>query len=45
MIDDDLLGGIEPDDAGDEEGVPADLVELHEVIEWDAAVKAAEAEA
>jgi len=25
---------LEPDDAGDEEGVPAELVELHEVIEW-----------
>jgi hypothetical protein len=28
----------EPDDAGDEDGVPAELVELHEVLEWQAAV-------
>lgn len=31
----------EPDDAGDEGGVPADLVELHEVLEWQAALDAA----
>lgn len=24
----------EPDDAGDEDGVPTDLLELHEVLEW-----------
>lgn len=29
----------EPDDAGDEEGVPAELVELHEILEWQAAVE------
>jgi hypothetical protein len=34
----------EPDDAGCE-GVPADLVELHEVMEWEAAVRARAAEA
>lgn len=28
----------EPDDAGDHE-VPADLVELHEVLEWQAALE------
>lgn len=32
----------EPDDAGDEEGVPVDLVELHEVLEWQAALAAAD---
>lgn len=32
----------EPDDAGDEAGVPAELVELHEVLEWQAAVAAAD---
>lgn len=31
---------VEPDDVGDEEGVPADLVELHEILEWQAAVDA-----
>lgn len=31
----------EPDDAGDHE-VPADLVELHEVLEWQAALDAQE---
>lgn len=31
----------EPDDAGGDHEVPADLVELHEVIEWDAAITAA----
>jgi hypothetical protein len=34
----------EPDDAGCE-AVPADLVELHEVLEWEAAVRARAAEA
>lgn len=33
---------IEPEDAGDEEGVPADLVELYEVMEWENAVAANE---
>ncbi len=28
----------EPDDLGDEEGVPLDLVELYEVLEWRVAV-------
>lgn len=31
---------IEPDDAGDDGGVPVDLVELFEVIEWQAALDA-----
>jgi hypothetical protein len=31
----------EPDDAGDHE-VPGDLVQLHEVIEWDNALKGTE---
>lgn len=29
---------VEPDDAGDEEGVPSELTELHEVLEYAAAV-------
>ena len=28
----------EPDDLGDDEGVPPDLVELYEVLEWQDAV-------
>lgn len=33
---------IEPDDAGDDEGAaPADLVELHEALEWQAATEEA----
>lgn len=28
---------MEPLDAGDEEGVPVDLTELHEILEWEAA--------
>jgi hypothetical protein len=35
---------IEPDDAGDEAGVPVELIELHEVLEWQAAVDAREAD-
>jgi hypothetical protein len=30
----------EPTDAGDDEGVPADLLELFEVMEWAEAVEA-----
>lgn len=29
---------MEPEDIGDEDGVPAELVELHEVLEWEDAV-------
>jgi hypothetical protein len=29
----------EPVDAGDEEGVPVDLLELHEILEWKAAIE------
>lgn len=32
----------EPEDLGDEGGVPADLVELHEILEWQAALDAQE---
>lgn len=32
----------EPDDAGAEHEVPGDLVNLHEVIEWDNALKGIE---
>lgn len=32
----------EPDDLGGEHDVPDDLVELHETLEWKAAVEAAE---
>jgi hypothetical protein len=41
---DDESPNLEPDDAGCE-GVPSDLVELHEVLEWEAAVRARAAEA
>lgn len=37
MPDDEHLS--EPDDAGDEEGVPAELVELHEILEWEQALE------
>lgn len=30
---------VEPDDLGDEDGIPADLVELHEILEWQAAIE------
>lgn len=33
---------VEPGDAGDEHAVPPDLVELHEVLEWEAARRQAE---
>ena len=32
----------EPRDAGDEDGVPTDLTELHETLEWHAALDAEE---
>lgn len=32
------MGTPEPDDAGGDHAVPADLVELHEVLEWGAAL-------
>lgn len=30
---------VEPDDAGTDHDVPADLVELHEILEWRAAIE------
>ena len=35
--------GPEPEDAGDEEGIPADAVEAHEAIEFQLAVDVDEA--
>lgn len=34
------MADTEPDDLGDEDGVPTDLVELYEVIEWQLACDA-----
>lgn len=34
--------GVGEGDFGDDHGVPADLVELHEILEWQAAEQAAE---